>query len=166
MAKWPCILFLSLMTLVGCTGPEPPSQGKAASRKQSAFEGTTAAFHQALRTNDADRLMSYVADDVLLMPPGEAAVRGKGAMRRWYTGFLSQYRTSSLTLADREVFLGEGWAVELGTYEWGLTPAAGGAAVIDRGTYMQVWKAQPDGQWQFAREIWNNSVAAPPTPAQ
>jgi ketosteroid isomerase-like protein len=54
--------------------------------ESSAFEIATAEFHQALRTNDAEALFAYVADDVLLMPPGEVAVRGKNAMRDWYAG--------------------------------------------------------------------------------
>jgi uncharacterized protein (TIGR02246 family) len=150
-----------LTTFAGCT-VSAPSEGDAAATKRAVFEKTTAAFHQALRTNDTDGLISHVAEDVVLMPPGEPAVRGKDAMRSWYTAFLSQYRTSSLTLADREVFLGDGWAVEMGTYEWGLTLTAGGSAPTDRGNYMQVWKPQADGQWRFAREIWNSSVPASP----
>ena len=105
-------------------------------------------------------MFGYVADDVLLMPPGEAAVRGKSAMRDWYAAFLAQYSTSSLILSDCEVFVGDRWAVELGTYEWGLTPRAGGAALVDRGNYMQVWRSQSDGQWRFEREIWNSSAPA------
>ena len=79
------------------------------------------------------------------------------------TGFLAQYRTSSLTLADREVLVGSGWAVELGTFEWALQPTAGGSTVVDRGSYMQVWKKQGDKTWLFAREVYNSSV--PPVPA-
>ena len=124
--------------------------------RRSAFESATAAFHEALRTNNAEALFEYVSDDVLLMPPGEDVVRGKKAMRDWYAGFLSQYRTSSLTLADREVFVTDGWAVELGAFEWGLTPAAGGATVVDRGNYMQLWKSLPSGEWRFEKEIWNS----------
>jgi ketosteroid isomerase-like protein len=130
----------------------------------SGFETATAAFHEALRTNDAQALFAYVADDVLLMPPGEGAVRGKSAMRDWYGTFLSQYTTSSLTLSNREVFVGDQWAVELGSYEWGLTPAVGGDVVLDRGNYMQLWKSWPDGHWRFEREIWNSS--APVTPPE
>ena len=125
--------------------------------RSSAFEAATTAFHEALRTNDAEALFAYVADNVLLMPPGEAPVLGKDAMRDWYAGFLSQYRTSSLMLSDREVFVSDEWAVELGTFEWGLTPAAGGSPVLDRGNYMQLWKSQPDGEWRFEKEIWNSS---------
>ena len=162
MAKCLSVVALSLATWGGCARPQASTDaGEAAATRTAAFETATAAFHEALRTNDADALFAYVDDDVLLMPPGEAAVRGSNAMRDWYAGFLSQYRTSSLTLSDREVFVDDEWAVELGTYEWGLTPAAGGDAVLDRGNYIQVWKAHPDGQWRFAREIWN-STAPPP----
>lgn len=161
------IVALGFAAVAGCAGPRPPSGADAAaSARRSAFEATTAAFHQALRTNDAGAMFAYVADDVLLMPPGEAAVHGKSAMRQWYDGFLSQYRTSSLTLSDREVFVGEEWAVELGSYDWGLAPAGGGSPVLDHGNYMQVWKSQPDGKWRFAREIWNSSLPPAPPPAR
>jgi ketosteroid isomerase-like protein len=155
MLKWQSFVALSLLTSIGCGGAKAPS-GAARTEVESA----TAAFHEALRTNDTDAFMSYVADDVVLMPPGEAAVRGKPAMRAWYATFLSQYRTSSLTLSGRDVVVGEGFAVESGTFEWGLTPVAGGAPVVDRGNYMQVWKRQPDGNWRFEQEIWNSSASA------
>ena len=113
--------------------------------------------------NDLETFMSYVAEDVFFMPPGEPAVRGRDAVRKWMTAFLAQYRTSSLTLADREVLVGSGWAVELGTFEWGLQPAAGGSPVVDRGNYIQVWKEEGDKTWRFAREVYNSSV--PPAPA-
>jgi ketosteroid isomerase-like protein len=124
-----------------------------------AVDAASAAFHQALRTNDSDTLFSFVADDVVMMPPGEAPIRGKDAMRRWYAGFLSQFRTSSLTLTDREVLAGDDWAVELGTFEWGLLPVAEGEAVVDRGHYMQLWRRVRDDRWQFAREVWNSSAS-------
>lgn len=127
---------------------------------RAAVEAATAAFHQALRTNDVQALFAYVAEDVQIMPPGEPVVRGIGAMREWYGGFLAQYQTTSLVLSDCEVLVGDEWAVELGSFEWGLEPAAGGEPVLDRGNYMQVWKLQPDGQWRFAREIWNSSAPA------
>lgn len=131
------------------------------STTKAAVEAATSAFHQALRTDDVETFMSYVADDVVLMPPGEPPVRGKKAVREWYTAFLSQYRTSSLTLTEREAFVGSGWAVELGSYAWGLAPAGGGTPSVDRGSYMQVWRKQPDGKWRFAREVYNSSGSGP-----
>jgi hypothetical protein len=96
VAKCLSAIALCLAASAGCAGQRPTSGAEdVASTRRSAFETATAAFHQALRTNDAEALFASVADDVLMMPPGEAAVRGKNAMRQWYAGFLSQYRTSA-----------------------------------------------------------------------
>jgi ketosteroid isomerase-like protein len=139
---------------------QPSATEQATAARRAAFEAATDEFHQGLRTDDADGLFAFVADSVVMMPPGEPAVLGKSAMREWYAGFLSAFRTTSLTLADREVFLGDGWAVELGSFEWGLAPVAGGEPLLDRGSYLQVWSSQPDGQWRFEREIWNSALPA------
>ena len=156
-------VLLSIVAVVSCRNSKPSAgivtdDGTARSK----VEATTEAFHQALRTNDADALFAYVSDDVVMMPPGEAVISGKAAMRAWYAGFLSQYRTSALILTNREVFVGGDWATEVGTYEWSLDSAAGGDPVVDHGHYMQLWKRQPDGSWRFAREIWNSSAPALP----
>jgi ketosteroid isomerase-like protein len=137
---------------------QPSSADQAAATRRASFESATEEFHQALRTDDADGLFAFVAESVVMMPPGEPAVRGKTAMREWYAGFLATFRTTSLTLADREVFVGDDWAVELGSFEWGLAPVAGGEPLLDRGSYLQVWRSLPDGQWRFEREIWNSSL--------
>ena len=58
-----------------------------------------------------------MADDVVVMPPHEAPLLGKAAMRAWYGGFLSAFRTTTLVLTHRELFVGDDWATELGHYE-------------------------------------------------
>lgn len=156
---------LALVAFLGCSKSDDQAAivtvtpGAVA---QPEFENATRDFHEALRRDDTEAAMAHVAQDVVMMPPGESVVRGKQAMREWHVAFLTQYRTTSLELADRELFVGNGLAVELGTYAWGLQPIAGGEPFVDHGNYMQVWKQQADGRWQFAREIWNGSVPAAP----
>ena len=140
---------------------DPEGTGElAASALRSDFEIASAAFHRALRTDDADALFEFVADDVLLMPPGEDAVRGKTAMRQWYAGFLAGYRTVTFSQSERELLTSNGLVVELGSFEWALAVVSDGSTVVDRGKYMQVWRSHPDGQWRFEREIWNSSIPA------
>jgi uncharacterized protein (TIGR02246 family) len=112
----------------------------------------------ALRTDAADSLVALMADDVVLMPPHEAVLKGKPAVRAWYDQLLTQLRTSSLTITDREVLIGGEWATELAAFEWTLVPVAGGPAVVDRGSYVQVWHREPDGRWLFSREVWNSTT--------
>lgn len=152
------VITMGLTLMLSCEAREPAAGTSGSAAARASVDSATTTFHQALRTNDTAGFLSFLNDDVAIMPPGEAPVRGKEAIRAWYADFLTHYRTSSLTLADREVFVGEGWAAELGTYEWGLTPVAGGTTVVDRGSYMQMWKQLPDGHWRFAREVWNSSV--------
>jgi len=155
---------LVIVTLVCCKGPQRAAAWDTGVVADSAtVDATTNAFHQSLRANDLEKFMSYVAEDVFFMPPGEPPIRGRDSMRKWTASFLAQYRTSSLTLSDREVRVGDRWAVELGTFAWTLQPVAGGAAIVDRGNYMQLWKREGDGKWRFAREIYNSSV--PPEPS-
>jgi ketosteroid isomerase-like protein len=129
--------------------------------RRAEFEKATAAFHQWLRTNDPEGLFAYVAEDVVMMPPNEAPIRGKPAMETWYRTFLSAFRTTTLILTDREVNVSDSWATELGQYAWGLQSTAGGDPVVDEGNYMQIWKRGPDGSWHFFREIWNSSIPSP-----
>jgi ketosteroid isomerase-like protein len=151
------------LALAGCQGSGSGSVGQSpAASDKATVDAATTAFHDALRGNDIERFMAYVADDVLFMPAGEPPVRGKQAMRDWVAGFFAQYRTTSLKLSDRELRVADGWAVELGTYEWELAPVVGGGSSVDRGSYMQVWQQRSDKTWSFAREAYNSSMAPAP----
>ena len=148
------LLPASLALMTACSRTSVSNDSKAPGAD---FEEASAALHEALRTNDTDALFTHIADDVVILPPGEPPVRGKAAMRDWYAGFLSEFRTTSLTLLDREAVAAHGWVYQMGQFEWVFEPVAGGAPLTDYGSYLQVWKLQPDGRWLLTREIWNSS---------
>jgi ketosteroid isomerase-like protein len=134
-----------------------PAGSQPAQAAGQTLDEASQAFDTALKKDDTEGVFKLVTDDVVLMPPGEAPLRGKAAARQWYIGLVAQYRTSSLALTQREVFVGDRVGAVVGTHEWILKPVAGGDPVVDRGSYMQIWKQQADGRWLFAREIWNAS---------
>ncbi len=156
------VALLAALALGACRAAGPVLHSGDVAVERAVVDSTTTAFHAALRTNDLRGFMAHVADSVVFMPPGEPLVRGRAAVETWMQGFLSAYRTTALTLGDREIFLGGDWAVEVGTYTWVLEPVAGGAAVADKGNYMQVWQRGADGRWRFARELYNSSLPAAP----
>ena len=112
----------------------------------------------ALRGDAPDSLLALMADDAVIMPPNEPALKGKAAIRAWYEQFVAQMHTSSLNITDREVLIGGDYATEIAAFEWALLPVAGGSPGIDRGSYIQVWRRQPDGRWLFSREVWNSTT--------
>jgi uncharacterized protein (TIGR02246 family) len=149
--------FLVLFVAVACSGAPSAERSDRASL-QAGVDSAANRLLRALRTNGSDSLMALMADDAVLMPPNEAVLKGKAAVRAWYDQFLTQLRTSNLTITDREVLVGGEWATEIAGFEWTLIPVAGGPPTTDRGSYMQVWHREPDGRWLFARELWNSTV--------
>ena len=151
---------LAVFTIAGCSGA-PPSRAVADSvpaLHRAGVEASTAAFHQALRANDVETFMSYVAEDVFFMPPGEPPVRGRDAVRKWMAGFLAQYRTTSLTLAAAKSLSATAgqWGSE---FEWALQPSAGGSAVVEsRELHAGVETTERQEMAEFAREVYNSSV--------
>jgi uncharacterized protein (TIGR02246 family) len=154
---WPLRHGLIVLAIVACSGAPGPERWDHAAL-QAGVDSAANRLLTALRTNDPDSLMVLMADDVVLMPPNEAVLKGKAAVRAWYDQFLTQLRTSDLTITDREVLIGGEWATELAAFEWTLVSVAGRPAVIDRGSYVQVWHREPDGKWLFARELWNSTA--------
>jgi len=150
--------LLTVLAAVACSGQTPGPETLDRAALQAGVDSAANRLLTALRANASDSLMVLMADDVVLMPPHEAVLKGKATVRAWYDQFLTQLHTSSLTITDREVLMGGEWATELAGFEWTLVPVAGGPAVIDRGSYMQVWHRESDGRWLFSRELWNSTT--------
>jgi ketosteroid isomerase-like protein len=154
----------TVLAAVACSGA-PGAEGLDRATLQAGVDSAANRLQTALRTIGSDSLMVLMADDVVLMPPNEAVLKGKEAVRAWYDQFLTQLRTTDLTITDREVLIGGEWATELAAFSWTLAPVAGGPPVTDWGSYVQVWHREPDGRWLFARELWN-STSPPLTPSK
>jgi ketosteroid isomerase-like protein len=152
-------LLLTVVAAVACSGRTASPEAPDHAALQAGIDSAANRLLAALRTNAPDSLLALMSDDVVLMPPNEPVLKGKAAVRTWYDKLLTQLRTSSLSVTDREVLIGGDWATELATFEWALVPVAGGPPVIDRGSYVQVWHREPDGRWLFSRELWNSTAA-------
>jgi ketosteroid isomerase-like protein len=150
--------FICVLAAVACVRPSP-SAGPDVAGSRAAVDSVANRLLAALRADASDSLMALVADDVVLMPPNEPVLRGKAAVREWYDRLVSQFHTSGLTIADREVVIGGDWATEIAGFEWTLVPVTGGAASVERGSYVQVWHRGADGRWRFTRELWNSSAS-------
>lgn len=130
-----------IATAIACSTGTADRRTPPAAALQAGVDSAANRLLPALRADAKDSLMALMADDVVIMPPNEAVLRGKAAVRAWYEQFLTQMRASSLTVANREVLIGGDWATEVAAFEWALVPVAGGPPVIDHGSYVQVWTA-------------------------
>ena len=86
---------------IACSGPEPGQGTTQHDGLQAGVDSAATRLLAALRTDSPDSLMALMADNVIIMPPGEPVLKGKAAVRTWYEQFVKQMRTSSLNVTDR-----------------------------------------------------------------
>ena len=111
-----------------------------------------AEFASAASHGNAEGMVAFYADDAILMPPGAPAMRGKEAIRQFWTGFTGMGVIDAVLTTDDVIESGN-LAVESGHFELSITPKGGGAPIKDSGKYVVVWR---DGK--IVRDIFNSSA--------
>ena len=114
---------------------------------EDAIRALRAGFVAALR--DGDAAAAAAADDARLLPPSTEPLKGREAITAFWR-------------AGVEAGIADGLAYEIGRDAMRLQPA-GGAMVVDRGSYVLVHARQTDGSWRRAVEMF--SPKAPPARA-
>jgi ketosteroid isomerase-like protein len=108
---------------------------------------------------DLEGFLQLVAEDAVFLPPGDAPLEGKAAIRAWYEGFFRTFDVQlehipgSVELEGR-VIIHRGFA--RGT----LRPRAGGAPVSFENKYLFVMRVDQDRSVRHWRAMFNAS----PTP--
>jgi uncharacterized protein (TIGR02246 family) len=121
---------------------------------------------QAAAARDLEKTLSFWADDARVVPPGQPAVVGKEAIRRYVTeafalpGFSIQWEASDIVVsASGDMAYG----VSTNTV---TVNGPGGTPMTERGRGITVWRKSPGGAWKCVIDIWNADPAppAPPVP--
>jgi ketosteroid isomerase-like protein len=111
----------------------------------------------ALKNSDARTVTSMFDEDVVLMPPNDAAIYGRGEAAEWFSEYFLNFRIEGLAYTDREVTALDKWAIERFNYRVAIQPIAGGERIVDEGRFLLVWKEDSAGDWKIAQQIWNSS---------
>ncbi|MFN2399438.1 MAG: SgcJ/EcaC family oxidoreductase [Gemmatimonadaceae bacterium] len=116
---------------------------------------------EAIAAKDVTTIMSFYADDAMLMPPNGPAARGKVAIRDAWTAMVN-LPGLNLVFEPTEVNVddhGDG-AYETGVYRMTIMGAQG--RIEDDGKYVTVWRKNK-GQWKAVADISNsNRPVMPP----
>lgn len=115
-----------------------------------------AAFAQAHGVAAAFR--EFAAEDALLLPMGEARVRGREAIHKSLLDLPAGALSWSPVAGEvsRSGNLGYTW----GTYQFRVREGDDPTA-LRHGKYVTIWKRQPDGSWRYVLDTGNSS---PPSP--
>ena len=113
------------------------------------------AYVNAINSNDLERIMGMLTEDVVFMAPNAEPLVGKAAVRPWVAGYLQAFKTNWDKPVKEFVVAGE-WAYERYAYRSTDTPRGGGPAVVDTGWGLIVYRHDADGTWRVARDAWGS----------
>ncbi len=145
---WIITLFL-LLSNYGCE--------RENSTSKEAIDEARKVIDAAWLSEDADIIISHLADDVILMPPNVGKVTGKEENRNFLQGFFDHFTMTELKTMEREVIVSGDLAFERGLYEWVIVPEGEGEGTSDEVNFLGIWQRQSDGAWREVRAIWNST---------
>jgi uncharacterized protein (TIGR02246 family) len=105
---------------------------------------------EAVNAGELDRLLGWMADDVVYLSPGQAPF-GRDGFTSGFTGAHQQYRVECVSELEDVVVVGE-VAYTRCRDSLSVVPRAGGEATRLAGHRLTVYRKQPDGRWVLARD--------------
>ena len=143
------ITLIMLFSTYGCQ--------RENSTSKEAIDQARKAVDAAWLSEDADVIMAYSADDMILMPPNVGRKTGKEEIRNFLQGFFDHFTITELKITEREVLVSGDWAFERSSYEWVIVPEGGGDGISDQVNFIGIWQRQSDGAWREVHAIWNSA---------
>jgi len=156
------ILPLMLVVAVACQPATVEQQATTAGPDVEAIRALLAQTVTAYNAADVEAAMALYADDVLSMPPTDAAM-GKADVRGMMEAFLGENDLQFTAQAD-EILVAGDVGVLLVSYDENWTPKGEGEPGAQHGKWLIVLRKQADGSWKAWRDMWT-SVSPPPQPA-
>ena len=122
--------------------------------------GTVERLIDADNARDLEAVLTCYTNDVIWLPPGEAPVQGKEAIRARYESLFASFDIA-FTLEIAEASGRDGVGFAWGTTRGSITPRAGGAAIPVDDKFLAVLREEADGRWLVARLAWSPMQHAP-----
>ena len=147
-----CALFAPPATAAPAPAPAPDRAIEHAAH---------GAYLAAINSNDLDRFMARLTEDVVFQMPGAHEIVGKKALRGWAAAYLAACQTHWEKVSLGFTVNGD-WAFERYTYASTDTDRKTGTASHDTGKGIAIYRRGRDGQWRVAVDGWSSDKA--PTP--
>lgn len=150
------ILGFATLAAAACV---PPAETVDTAADVAAIEAVRGQEVAALMAGDT--VLNYMADDIVVMPPGQPQVVGKAAARAWTQEFMAAMTVSALSYTDAVITVSGDWASERYTGSLTMMPAGGGDAMTETLKGIHIYRKSADGMWKMVADIWNSDAAPP-----
>ena len=141
----------TLLLLIGCS----TRQFDAAAEGRRLLQRDAEWAQAATQGTDLDRILSYWADDAVVMEPGQPAYVGKAAIRAYVASSLQTPGFRIHWVSSNPVFSPDGnMAYMPGSDELTMT-GPNGAPVTVHMQGVSIWRRNPRGEWYCVVDIAN-----------
>jgi uncharacterized protein (TIGR02246 family) len=153
-------IVLSITACAPATQPPPPDTHDADVKAISDIE---AQANKDWAAKDADKLMSFYADDAMLITPGMDPLHGKDAIHGAIKQMVADPALALTFHSDRvDVAKSGDLAYTEGPYQLTVTDPVSHKVVHDHGSYVTTFRKLADGSWKAEADIVTSAV--PPAP--
>ena len=153
--------FLPLLLFFACRGSQPATPVTSA-----VFDSLLALHAQHAIAEDLDGVVNGYTEDAVVRSNHMEPLRGRDALRSFFTGLFGSVNVRSLTYRiDKVATYGDSaWLV--GTYELSVE-VPGAPLQSDHGSVFALWVRDSAGVWRIHDDVVNSSVPLPgPPPAR
>jgi ketosteroid isomerase-like protein len=148
-------LAVAALSLAACSRPAAPTPAEVSASVEELGQ-MNRDFAAAINAKDGALAASYYSEDAVVIPPGEAEVRGRAAIEAYWKGTIASGGLRDASVETIEAQSSGSLGYEIGRYT--LTAnGPDGAPVQERGRYLELLKRGPDGKWYSIAGIWNAS---------
>lgn len=146
------IAVLLFATACAQQPPAPPPDTRPAD--EAAINALVKEWDAAAQAKDAEKFVSFYADDAVLMLHGMVPASGKAAIADGMKALMQDPNFALTFAADHvEVARSGDFAFEGGTYTITVTDMKSKKPTTEKGHYLVVWKKAADGKWQVYRDV-------------
>jgi ketosteroid isomerase-like protein len=143
------------------TAAAPPAASVPYETDLAAISAFNVKYLKAINDGDINALSALTDDDHIAMAPGSAPLVGKAANDA-ANGLAYQNFKIDEHWAPAETVIDGNLAYQRGSFTVIATPKAGGAARTVAGSFLRIYRRQPDGSWRMTRDMFNSGPADGP----
>lgn len=108
---------------------------------------------QDLRTKQLESILKFYAPDAVFLQPNGDRLTGTAALHSLFQTIMATFN-SDLALHSQNLEASGDLAYDSGDFEETLTNVATGARIASKGSYVIIFKRQPNGSWLIIQHAW------------
>ena len=140
-----------VLTLGGCQKLMGSGASDAAS-VTTALKADEQKWNDQFKSKDLEGLLAHYADDAFFLAPGVPGAKGSTEIRKAYAGALAD-NYFSISFASDKIDVSGDLAYARGHFSEKYQDPKSKQIVADSGTYVTVYKKQPDGSWKAVEDF-------------